>query len=176
MPETSTSRPPDYMAAIAGARAWRLAPNLWAKMGGHLWSKALLHVWSDGEEVVAKCDLGHPAPAKRCMCGVYAWYDVDLMQRNGFAPGDHKTIAGVVAGRGRVIRGHRGYWVAERAVVLAFFDDGHPAPKTEVLEGSGVYLPTKKSAAEAYGVPVIKYEDYEDFCDEYGLIRFNGGG
>src|SRR3954469_21648207 len=119
-----SDRPPDYMAAIAGARAWRLAPTLWAQMGGYLWSHAMLNPWPDGEEIVAVCDDGHPAPAKGCSCGVYAWNDPNTMHRRRYAPTDHVHIAGVVAGRGRVIRGQAGYWVAERAVVLAFFDDG----------------------------------------------------
>jgi hypothetical protein len=169
-------RPPDYTSAIAGARAWRLAPNLWAKMGGFLWSKAMLNAWPNGREVLAECDVGHPAPAKGCMCGIWAWNDPETMHHRGYAPKDHSDISGVVVGRGRVIRGEIGYWVAERAVVLAFFDDGYPSPKKEVMPGTGIYLPTKEDAAEAYGVPVIRYSDYDDFCDEYGLVRHEGRG
>lgn len=165
-------RPPDYSAAIAGTRAWRLAPNLWARIGGHLWSHAMINVWPDAQEKVAECDRGYPAPAEGCHCGVYAWCNPELMHKHSYAPTDHKRIAGVVAGAGRVIRGEIGYWVAERAVVLAFFDDGYPSPIKEVLPDSGAYLPTKKDAAEAYSVPVIRYDEYEDFCDDYGLIRF----
>lgn len=165
-------RLPDYAAAIAGARAWRLAPSLWAKMEGLLWSTAMLHAWPDAGEAVARCDMGHPAPAKHCSCGVYAWNDPDTMYDRGYAPKHHTDIAGVVAGAGRVIRGHIGYWVAERAVVLAFFDDGYPSPEPiEILPGSNIYLATKEEAAEVFDVPVIRYEDYDDFCDEYGLIR-----
>lgn len=164
-------RVPDYSAAIAGARSWRMAPTLWAKMGGLLWSHAMLNVWPDCEEIAAECDAGHPAPAEGCSCGVYAWQSAERLLRSPYAPQDHKHIAGVVAGRGRVIRGETGYWVAEGAVVLAFFDDGYPSPVREVLEGSGVYLPTKDEVAEVYGVPVIRYNEFDDFCDDYGLIR-----
>jgi len=161
-------RTPDYSRAIAGARAWRLAPTLWARMGGLLWSHAMLNAWTDREEKVAECDMGHPAPAEGCSCGVYAWQNVDVMRREGYAPKDHQHIAGVVAGRGRVIRGGLGYWVAESAVVLAFFDDGYPSPAPD---DSGVPRPTKAEAVEAYGLPVIRYDDFNDFCDDYGLIR-----
>jgi len=140
-------------------------------MGGYLWSHAMLNVWPNAEEKVAECDSGHPAPAKGCSCGVYAWYSPDLMHQRGYAPTDHRHISGVVAGRGRVIRGHAGYWVAERALVLAFFDDGYRSPVEEVVSGSGVYLPTKPEAAEAYGVPVIRYDDYDNFCNDFGLIQ-----
>ena len=164
------SKTPDYMAPIAGARAWRLAPSLWARMGGFLWSHAMINVWPDGEVKIAECDVGHPAPAKGCSCGVYAWYRPDIMHKRRYAPTSHEHIAGVVAGRGRVIRGDIGYWVAEEVAVLAFFDDGYPSPVVHVQDG--IYLPTKADAAAAYGVPVIQYSEFEDFCDDYGLIRF----
>src|SRR5215211_6473955 len=121
---TAEGKAPDFAAAIAGARSWRLAPTLWARMGGILWSKAMVNVWEDAQEKVAECDAGHPAPAKGCSCGVYAWYNPMLMKKHGYAPSDYTAISGVVQGRGRVIRGKAGYWVAERVLVLAFFDDG----------------------------------------------------
>jgi len=80
------SRTPDYMAPIAGVRAWRLAPTLWAKMGGILWSHAMLNPWPDGEEIVAVCDAGHPAPG--CSCGVYAWETVKLLLQGQYAVRD----------------------------------------------------------------------------------------
>ena len=163
---------PDYSQAIAGARSWRMAPTLWARLGGYLWSHAMLNPWPDGEEIVAKCDSGHPAPAPGCSCGVYAWKSAEVLRSTGYAVHNHQHISGVVAGAGRVIRGHSGYWVAERAVVLAFFRDPYPSPVKEVLEDTGVFLPTKKEVAEVYGVPVIGYEEFEDFCDDYDLLRF----
>src|SRR5829696_10563954 len=97
-------RTPDYSAAVAGARAWRMAPTLWARMGGFLWSHAMLNAWADAEEHIARCDNGHPAPAKGCGCGIYGWYTPELMRQRGYAPTDYTHISGVIAGRGRVIR------------------------------------------------------------------------
>jgi hypothetical protein len=169
------SKVPDYAQAIAGARAWTLAPN-WgaAKLCGHLWSVSMNHFWKDGEEEVAKCDWGHPAPAKSCSCGVYAGYDPAALRRLGYNPRDHRSVSGVVAGARRVFRGGD-YWVAERVVVLALFMDKYPSPIKEVLPGSGIYLPTKLDAATVYNVPLIRFGEYNDFCDEYELIRFKGG-
>ena len=170
---------PDYAAAIGGARAWRLPPSLWAMMGGLLWSHAMLNYWpkpeENGGEIVAACDNGHPAPAKGCSCGVYAWYNPTLMEQKRYTPRDSEHISGVVAGKGKVIRGHSGYWVAERVVVLAFFDDGYPRPKKPVSPGVNIYLPTKEDVAKAYGVPVITYEDYEEFCNYNDLMVFKNG-
>ena len=160
-----------------GARAWKLPPNLWTMQLGPLWSHAMLHCWpkptDNGGEVVARCDTGHPAPD--CSCGVYAWYNPGLMKHRGYAPGDSEHISGVVAGAGRVIRGHGGYWVAERVVVLAFFDDGYPRSPRPVHPRVDIFLPTKEDVAEAYGVPVIRYEEYEEFCSDYGLMVFENG-
>ena len=177
--ERVVEKMPDYAAAIAGARAWKLPPNLWTMQLGPLWSHAMLHCWpkptDNGGEVVARCDAGHPAPAPDCSCGVYAWYNPGLMKLRGYAPGDSEHISGVVAGAGRVIRGHGGYWVAERVVVLAFFDDGYPRSPRPVHPGVDIFLPTKEHVAEAYGVPVIRYEEYEEFCSDYGLMVFENG-
>jgi hypothetical protein len=167
---------PDYMGEIAGARAWRMAPTLWAKMGGLIWAKVMTDRWIDGETKVAECERGHEVPHEGCSCGCYAWYTEDLLHRQKFAPTDHTTISGVVAGSGGVIRGHNGYWVAERVTVKAFFDDGFPSPVVEVQEGSGVFLATKAEAAEVWGVPVIQYSDYADFCDDLGLWRCDEKG
>ena len=84
--DSSVDRVPDYLAPIAGARAWRLAPNLLAKMHGMLWSMAMLKVWPNGKEMVAECDSGHPAPARNCWCGVYAWINPSAMAKHGYMP------------------------------------------------------------------------------------------
>ena len=170
--ESSVDRVPDYLAPIAGARAWKLAPSIWARMGGLLWSAAMINVWEDGKPHIAACDMGHPAPSPDCSCGVYAWVNPDAMKKSGYMPRDHEFIAGVVAGRGDYILGiDRPYWVAEEVAVLAFFDDGYPSPKIQIQ--GDVYLPTKEDCAKVYDVPIIKYSDYDDFCEYYGLVRLD---
>jgi hypothetical protein len=61
-------------------------------------------------------------------------------------------------------------------VVLAFFDDGFPTPVKQVPEGSGFWLPTKAQAAEEFGVDVIRFDEYEEFCEEFGLDVYDGRG
>jgi len=168
---------PDYPAAIAGARAWRVAPNLWARQLGLLWSMAMTHPWENAKTIAARCERqDHEAPEENCSCGVYAWYTVDNLIAHGMRPMDHETISGVVAGWGGVIRGYGGYWVAEKVEVMAFFEDGHPSPQKEVLPGTGVYLPTKEECAEVWSVPVIAYSEYEEFCRERNLILLDSKG
>ena len=174
--DSSVDRVPDYLAPIAGARAWRMAPTLLASRRGILWSATQNYPWEDNVEQLAFCTRrSHPAPAKGCTCGIYGWYTPDLMHRNGYGPMDFQWLSGVVVGLGRVYRGEQGYWVAERVQVYAFFDDGFASPLEEVHEGSGVYYPTKQLAAQRYDVDIIKYSDYEEFCNDRGLIVYKGG-
>jgi hypothetical protein len=151
-------RVPDYTNRIAGVRAWRVAPTLWAQMGGWLWSHAMLNPWPDGEENVAACDLGHDAPQKGCTCGLWAWFDYETLAREGYEPLHATHVAGIVGAAGRVVRGEIG-WKAERVKVLALFDDLCPSPKREIADAFG-------------GVPIIQPEEYAAFCDEMKMIRW----
>jgi hypothetical protein len=149
-------RIPDYMGRLAGVRSWKIAPTLWAQMGGWLWSAAMLGPWEDGEETVAVCETGHPTPAKGCSCGLYAFYDTASgMPYSKSAKSEAGAISGVIGATDRIIPGDLAYR-AQRARVLALFEDSHDSPKAEI--------------AEAYGsIPIIRVTDFEDFCDWYGL-------
>jgi hypothetical protein len=102
-------RIPDYMGRMAGVRSWKIAPTLWAQMGGWLWSAVNLGPWPDGEENVAVCEAGHPTPAKGCSCGLYAFYD----PASGLPYEDMATkvgcVSGVIGTAGRIIPGDLAY-------------------------------------------------------------------
>jgi hypothetical protein len=118
-------RIPDYMGRMAGVRSWKVAPTLWAKMGGWLWSAANLGPWPDGEENVAVCETGHPTPAKGCSCGLYAFYDpASGLPYSTSARTEAGAVSGVIGVAGRIIPGDLAFR-AERAKVLALFDDPH---------------------------------------------------
>jgi hypothetical protein len=158
---------PDYIGRIAGARSWRIAPTVWARMGGLLWSHAILDPWPDGEEHEASChtELGHrrphEVPHEHCTCGILAFYDYETLVRSRFGPEDFRHVNGIVSAHG-VTWFHDVGFRAQYARVEAIFDDGV----------SDAALPTPRSEiAEVYGVPIIGVADYEDFCDERGLIR-----
>jgi hypothetical protein len=151
---------PDYIDRIAGARSWRMANTMFARMGGLLWADAMLEPWPMGSEYAAKCEAGCAlVPGEDHICGIYAWYDVGTMAQVWHPPGDFRRARGVVSARGGVVLHERG-WRAEFVRVEAIFDD---VPDDD--------LPIPKHAiAEAYDVPVIKPEDYEKFCRERGLV------
>lgn len=151
---------PDYINRIGGARGWRVANTLWARMGGLLWADAMLEPWPMGEEYAAKCETGCASvPGEDHVCGIYAWYDFNTMVQVWYPPGDFRHVRGVVSARGEVVLHERG-WRAEFVRVEAIFND---VPDAD--------LPIPKHAiADAYGVPIIKPADFEVFCRERGLV------
>jgi hypothetical protein len=160
---------PDYIARIAGVRIWRIAPNLWAQLGGLLWAPNVKEPWPTGEECVATCPgyPDHAPPAEGCSCGIYAFYNPALAAEGGYWPkeGGHlfnRLVAGVVGAAGEAVLHDYGL-LAERATVEAIFTDGAPDED----------LPMPRQViADAYGAELIDSADYETFCAERGLIVF----
>jgi hypothetical protein len=164
---------PDYLSRVAGVRSWRVAPNLWAQLGGLLWAPNVKEPWPVGEEYVATCpgDPDHASPAEGCSCGIYAFYTPDLADEGSYWPGEgvplyNRIVAGVVGAAGEVVLHEHGL-LAARATVEAIFTDG----------AADAQLPlARKEIATAYGAEVIDSSDYEAFCAERGLIVFGPEG
>jgi hypothetical protein len=166
----NVTQTPDFINHIAGVRIWRVAPNLWAQLGGLLWAPNVKEPWPTGEEYVATCPAtpDHAPPQEGCSCGIYAFYDAQLAQQGGYwpqegAPHFRRLVAGVVGAAGDVVLHERGL-LAARATVEAIFtagahDEELPIPRAEL--------------AAAYGAEVIDAADYEAFCAGLGLIAFS---
>jgi hypothetical protein len=162
---------PDYVSPGAGVRIWRVAPNLWAQLGGLLWAPGMKEPWPGGvgEEYHASCSRcpDHVPPHEGCGCGIYAFYTPELALVGGYWPREgaplfNRLVAGVVGVAGDVALHEHGL-KANRATVEAIFTAGArdwelPIPRSEL--------------ASAYGAKVIDSEDYEAFCNERGLIAF----
>jgi hypothetical protein len=158
---------PDYINRVAGVRIWRVAPNLWAQLGGLLWAPGMKEPWATGEEYVATCSGSpdHVPPAEGCSCGIYAFYTPELAQQGRYwpYPGEalyNRLVAGVV-GVASDVALHEWGMKASRATVEAIFtvgtaDEELPIPRTEL--------------AAAYGAEVIDVQDFEEFCAERGLV------
>jgi hypothetical protein len=161
---------PDYVGRVAGVRIWRVAPTLWAQLGGLLWAPNMKEPWPTGEEYVATCPAApdHSPPAEGCSCGIYAFYSPVLADEWGYWPQEgaplfNRLLAGVVGAAGEVLLHERGL-LAARVSVEAIFTNGAsdselPIPRNEI--------------ASAYGADVIDAEDFEAFCAERGLIVFS---
>src|SRR5215213_4360699 len=152
---------PDYTARGAGVRIWRVAPNLWAQLGGLLWAPNVKEPWPVGEEYYASCPASpdHAPPEEACACGLYAFYTPPLAEEGGYwpregAPRYNRLVAGVVGVAGDVVLAETGMR-AGRASIEAIFTDG--APDVELP------IPRPELAA-AYGAQVIDSTDYEAFC------------
>ncbi len=158
---------PDYINRIAGVRVWRVAPNLWAQLGGLLWAPGMKEPWPTGEEYDASCvHPDHTPPEPACGCGVYAFYSPALAKSGSYWPGlgggpYNRVLAGVIGAAGDIELHDHGM-KAERATVEAIFTAG--ADDEEELA-----IPRGEIAA-AYGAAVIDAEDFEEFCAERGLV------
>ncbi len=156
---------PDYTARVAGARSWRVANTMWARMGGLLWADAMLEPWPVGKEYEAACTasrIPHEVPGELCSCGIWAWYNPENLVSHwrGYNSEDCRRVSGIVSGAG-VMWLHALGWRAQRVHVEAIFKDDIPE---EMLPT------TKREISAAYDIPIIAAEEYEAFCEKQALV------
>ena len=103
--------------------------------------------WPPGQVLRAQCvEIGHPAPADRCNCGIYANPELEALRQHGLCLAPDVIVLGQVALWGKVVvdepslRGEFAYPARLSLVTDSLIDD--TSPKT-LLEG-----------LTAYGVPV----------------------
>jgi hypothetical protein len=154
---------PDYFGLVAGVRTWRVANTMWARMGGWLWSLAMLDCWRKGEEwKEAECRLGHRIPDDDCSCGIWAFFNPEIMAAEFGAitmPGErYEYVSGIIGAGGDIVIHEKGFR-AQYAKVLGIFSDEYPTPKQEI--------------AESYGCPIVASEDYDALCHQHDLIRLD---
>jgi hypothetical protein len=164
IPQPSPDGAPDYVGLVAGARAWRLANTMWARMGGYLWSWSMLDCWRKGEEwKPAECKQGHRIPGDDCKCGIWAFFDPELLLAEwpGRRAGDEPSelVSGVIGAGGNIVVHELGFR-AQYAKVLAVFDDEETIiPLDEI--------------ADKHGCSVILRTDFDAFCAEKRLVRLD---
>jgi hypothetical protein len=171
MTEAKPSGAPDYFNRAAGVRIWRVAPTLWAQLGGLLWAPGMREPWPTTErEYVASCAAfpDHMPPAEGCVCGIYAFYTPQLAEEGIYwpqvaGPLYNRLVTGVVGVAGEVALHEYGL-KAERATVEAIFTDGAPDDELPI---------PRHELAAAYDAVLIDSIDYEAFCAERGLIVFD---
>jgi hypothetical protein len=161
---------PDYVDPVAGVRIWRVAPNLWAQLGGLLWAPSVKEPWPVGEEYVATCSShpDHAPPQDGCTCGIYGYYSPELALQGGYWPQEgaplyNRLVCGVVGATGEILL--HGYGLlASKVKVEAIFTDGAPDAELPI---------PRQEIADAYDAALIDSTDYEAFCNERGLITFS---
>jgi len=132
----------DRSDPVFGWRYWQLSPRRLLRSVTQRQFE-----WQPGRVLKARClEIGHPAPAVRCNCGIYANPDMEALRQHGLCLAPDVIVVGQVGLWGRVVvdepsyRGEFGYPARLSLVVDSLIDD--TAPEV-LLEGLG-----------AYGVPV----------------------
>ncbi len=99
--------------------------------------------WPPGRVLRAICvEVGHPAPAERCNCGLYANPDLEALRQHGLCLAPEAIVLGQVALWGKVVdgepslRGELAYPARLSLVVDSLVDD---TPVESLLEGLAAY-------------------------------------
>jgi hypothetical protein len=161
---------PDHFERGAGVRIWRVAPNLWAQLGGLLWAPNVKEPWPTGEEYAATCPAhpDHSPPEDGCSCGIYAFYTPEHAAAGGYWPDEGgpfftRLVAGVIGAAGTVDLHTHGL-LAARVTVEAIFTAGAPDEDLPI---------PRQVIADAYGAALINGKDYKAFCAKRGLSIVN---
>ena len=99
--------------------------------------------WPPGRVLKAVCvEIGHPAPAERCNCGLYANPDFEALRQHGLCLAPDVIVVGQVALWGKVVddepslRGEFAY-PARLSLVVDSLVDG--TPPEDLVEGLRAY-------------------------------------
>jgi hypothetical protein len=99
--------------------------------------------WQPGQVLRAQCvEIGHPAPADRCNCGIYANPDLEALREHGLCLAPDVIVLGQVALWGKVVvdepslRGEFAYPARLSLVVDSLIDE---TPVDTLLEGLTAY-------------------------------------
>lgn len=99
--------------------------------------------WPPGRVLKAVCvEVGHPAPADRCNCGLYANPDLEALRQHGLCLAPDVIVLGQVALWGKVVvdepsyRGQFAYPARLSLVVDSLVDDTR---SDDLVDGLGAY-------------------------------------
>jgi hypothetical protein len=156
---------PDYPygAIGVGVRRWRIANTRWALLGGYLWSAAMLDCWRKNVEwKEAECDRHIAIPDEHCICGIWGFFNPEILYRElsplSYHHPESGSVDGIIGVTGGIVL-HEDGFRAQYAKVLGIFEDDHDTPKDEI--------------AAMYHVPILDPRDFDTFCDKRGLIRLD---
>ena len=99
--------------------------------------------WPPGRVLKAVCvEVGHPAPADRCNCGLYANPDLQALREHGLCLAPDVIVLGQVALWGKVVVDEPSYrgefaYPARLSLVVDSLVDG--TPPDALVEGLGAY-------------------------------------
>jgi hypothetical protein len=128
---------------VLGWRYWQLSPRRLLRS-----VTQRVFEWPPGRVLKATCvEIGHPAPADRCNCGLYANPDLDALRQHGLCLAPEAVVVGQVALWGKVFvdeppyRGEFAY-PARLSLATDSLGDIDPAPILEQLAAYRVPVDT----------------------------------
>ena len=123
---------------VLGWRYWQLSPRRLLRSVTQREFE-----WPPGRVLKALCvEVGHPAPADRCNCGLYANPDLEALRQHGLCLAPDVIVLGQVALWGKVVVDEPSYrgefaYPARLSLVVDSLVDG--TPPEELVEGLGAY-------------------------------------
>lgn len=132
----------DQADPVFGWRYWQLSPRRLLRSVTQRGFE-----WPPGRVLKAVCvEIGHPAPAEHCNCGLYANPELEGLRQHGLCLAPEAIVVGRVALWGKVVTDEPSY----RG------EFAYPARLSLVVDSLGDATPAEDLVAglEAYGVPV----------------------
>ena len=152
----------DQADPVFGWRYWQLSPRRLLRSVTQREFE-----WPPGRVLRAVClEVGHPAPAERCNCGVYANPDIDALRQHGLCLAPDVIVIGQVALWGNVVddepsyRGEFAYPARLSLVVDSLVDETPPAALVARLEAYRVpvHTTTLDEAVAGMSADMLKYQ------------------
>lgn len=128
---------------VLGWRYWQLSPRRLLRS-----VTQRVFEWPPGRVLRAICvEVGHPAPAAHCNCGLYANPDLDNLREHGLCLAPEAVVVGRVALWGRVFDGEAPYrgefaYPARLSLVTDSLGGADPEPILESLAAYRVPVET----------------------------------
>lgn len=134
----------DRADPVFGWRYWQLSPRHWLRSVTQREFE-----WPPGRVLKALCvEVGHPAPAERCNCGLYANPALEALREHGLCLAPDVVVIGQVALWGKVFvdepsyRAEFAYPARLSLAVDSLIDDTRPEVLVEALEAYRVPVGT----------------------------------
>ena len=147
---------------VLGWRYWQLSPRRLLRSVTQRQFE-----WPPGRVLRAICvEVGHPAPADRCNCGLYANPDLEALRQHGLCLAPEVVIVGQVALWGKVVddepsyRGEFAYPARLSLVVDSLVDDTAPEAMVEGLEAYRVpvHVTTMDEAVAGMSADMLRFQ------------------
>jgi len=162
----------DRADPVFGWRYWQLSP---ARLLRSVTQRGF--EWLPGRVLRAVClEIGHPAPATRCNCGIYANPDIEALRQHGLCLVPDVIVVGQVALWGKVFvdepsyRGQFAYPARLSLVVDSLIDDTPPDALVAGLEAYGVpvHRTTLDQAVAGMSADMLRFQAMARRTDTIG--------